>query len=195
MDSWRRWRGRGRMCVCALGGTFFWRYVLDIRQPLQEHGAQGLFDVEIGQFESVSFNFSQLTGPPWVPHIPLIGYKLGFFCPVTPSVLNPFSALSFYTLRRYPCCRGFFSLQCLLPHWTELEFHPQRLSVSHQHKTSLMLPLRHLLYSERHVLSAARLVFKTNKQNNETKDLSSQFRQYISVVVISVCFTFTVKIN
>jgi len=38
--------------------------VLDMRQTLQEHGAQGLFDVEIGQFESVSFNFSQLTGPP-----------------------------------------------------------------------------------------------------------------------------------
>lgn len=50
----------------------------DMRQPLQEHGAQGLFDVEIGQFESISFNFSQLTGPPWVPHISLIGYKLVF---------------------------------------------------------------------------------------------------------------------
>lgn len=41
--------------------------MLDMRQPLREHGAQGLFDVEIGQFESVSFNFSQLTDPPWEP--------------------------------------------------------------------------------------------------------------------------------
>lgn len=56
-----------------------------------------------------------------------------------------------------------------------------------------MLPLRHLLYSERDVLSAARLVFKTNKQNNGTTDLSSQFRHHISVVVISVCFAFAVK--
>lgn len=30
--------------------------------------SQGLFDVEIGQFESVSFNFSQVTGTPWVCH-------------------------------------------------------------------------------------------------------------------------------
>lgn len=62
------------------GGHLFLRLCVgDMRQPLQEHGARGLFDVEIGQFESVSFNFSQLTGPPWVPHIPLIGYKLVFF--------------------------------------------------------------------------------------------------------------------
>lgn len=51
----------------------FYSYVLEMRQPLQEHGAWGLFDVEIGQFDSVSFNFSQLTGPHWVT---LIGYKL-----------------------------------------------------------------------------------------------------------------------
>lgn len=68
-------------------------------------------------------------------------------------------------------------------------------TVSHQHKTSLMLPLRHLLYSERDVLSAARLVFKTNKQNNGTTDLSSQFRHHISVVVISVYLAFAVKIK
>lgn len=58
-----------------------------------------------------------------------------------------------------------------------------------------MLPLRHLLYSERDVLSAARLVFKTNKQNNGTTDISSQFRHHISVVVISVCLAFAVKIK
>lgn len=58
-----------------------------------------------------------------------------------------------------------------------------------------MLPLRHLLYSERDVLSAARPVFKTNKQNNGTTDLSSQFRHHISVVVISVCLAFAVKIK
>lgn len=65
---------------------------------LQEHGARGLFDVEIGQFESVSFNFSQLYkreregGVGWgcghsptpplsplrLPLLPLIGYKLVF---------------------------------------------------------------------------------------------------------------------
>lgn len=37
--------------------------------------SQGLFDVEIGQFESVSFNFSQVTGTPWVCHTFLIGNK------------------------------------------------------------------------------------------------------------------------
>lgn len=51
------------------------------------------------------------------------------------------------------------------------------------------------MYSERHALSAARLVFKTNKQNNGTTDLSPQFRHHISVVVISVCFAFAVKIK
>lgn len=183
--------GRGR----GWGGTFFWGYVLDMRQPLQEHGTQGLFDVEIGQFESVSFNFSQLTGPPWVPHIALIGYKLVFFCPLTTSVLKPLFLVFFYTLLRYPCWVFFLQRVLPLPHWMELQFHPRCLSVSHQHKTSLMLPLRHLLYSERHVLSAARLVFKTNKQNNGTTDLSSQFRHHIFVVVISVCFAFAVKIK
>lgn len=90
------------------GGHLFLRLCVgDMRQPLQEHGARGLFDVEIGQFESVSFNFSQLTGPPWVPHIPLIGYKLVFFCFFfvlsLPQFLNPFFFLLFffYTLPRY----------------------------------------------------------------------------------------------
>lgn len=96
VDLWRGWRGGGEdeegeevVVKEEGGGTSFWGYVLDMRQPLQEHGAQGLFEVEIGQFESVSFNFSQFTGPPWVPHIPLIGYKLVFFfCPLTPSVFK-----------------------------------------------------------------------------------------------------------
>lgn len=120
VDSWRRWRGRGRMrkerqgmgCVSG-GGTFFWGYVLDMRQPLLEHRAQGLFDVEIGQFESVSFNFSQLTGPPWVPHIPLIGYKLVFLSSHSPGFETPLFSSPFYTLLRYPrCC---FSLSLSLP--------------------------------------------------------------------------------
>ena len=100
------WRGGGRGRMRRRmederwgGGYLFLRLCVgDMRQPLQEHGARGLFDVEIGQFESVSFNFSQLTGPPWVPHIPLIGYKLVFFfCPLTPSVFKPlfFSSFSF----------------------------------------------------------------------------------------------------
>lgn len=182
------------------GGTFFWACVLDVRQPLHKHGAQGLFDVEIGQFESVSFNFSQLTEPPWGPHIPLIGYKFIFFVLSLPWFKSPPFHLFFFTLLRYP---GFlmyiFFLKKIswrpLTHWMELQSHPWCLSASHQHKTSLTLPLRHLLYSERHALSAARLVFKTNKQNNGTTDLSSQFRHRVFVEVISVCFAFAVKIK
>lgn len=68
--------------------------MLDMRQPLQEHAAQSLFDVEIGQFESVSFNFSQLTGPPWVPHIPLIGYKLVFLSSRSLGFENPLFSFS-----------------------------------------------------------------------------------------------------
>lgn len=75
-----------------------------MRQPLQEHGAQGLFDVEIGQFESVSFNFSQLTGPPWVPHNSLIGYKLDFFCLST--LFHP--PFFFFFQLRYPWCFFYF---------------------------------------------------------------------------------------
>lgn len=88
-DSWRgdeevlgRVGGRQAWGKDRLGGggaTPFSFSVLDMKQPLLERRAQGLFDVEIGQFESVSFNFSQLTRPPWVPHVPLIGYKLVFF--------------------------------------------------------------------------------------------------------------------
>lgn len=80
MEMKRQGGMRRRMEDEGGGGHLFLRLCVgDMRQPLQEHGARGLFDVEIGQFESVSFNFSQLTGPPWVPHIPLIGYKLVFF--------------------------------------------------------------------------------------------------------------------
>lgn len=88
-----------------------------MRQPLQEHGAQGLFDVEIGQFESVSFNFSQLTGPPWVPHIPLIGYKLVFFCPLTPSVFRPLFSLFLLHITQVPLLLYiFFQYLLSLPH-------------------------------------------------------------------------------
>lgn len=38
--------------------------------------SQRLFDVEIGQFESVSFNFSQVTGTPLVYHTFLKEIKL-----------------------------------------------------------------------------------------------------------------------
>lgn len=113
-----------------------------------------------------------------------------------PQFLNPFFSFSFNTLPRYPCY--FFFPSTFFPFLGEwsCSFTPDVCqTVSHQHKTSLMLPLRHLLYSERDVLSAARLGFKTNKQNNGTTDLSSQFRQHISVVVISVCLTFAVKIK
>lgn len=83
--------------------------MLDMRQSLQEHGAQGLFDVEIGQFESVSFNFSQLTGPPWVPHIPLIGYKLVFFLSShSLSFETPFSRLLLH-ITQVPLLVFFFS--------------------------------------------------------------------------------------
>lgn len=155
-----------------------------MRQPLHEHGARGLFDVEIGQFESVSFNFSQLTEPPWGPHIPLIGYKLVFLSSHSLGLNPPFSP-SLFCITQTPMyffihifSNIFFSRRPLT-HWTELQSHPWCLPVSHQHKTSLTLPLRHLLYSERHTLSAARLVFKTNKQNNGTTDLSSQFRRRV----------------
>lgn len=77
--------------------------MLDMRKPLLEHRARGLFDVEIGQFESVSFNFSLLTGPPWVSHVPLIGYKLVFFFLSYHSLgfETPFFLSSpFYTLLR-----------------------------------------------------------------------------------------------
>lgn len=77
----------------------------------------------------------------------------------------------------------------LFPLWRQMQFH---LDVC---QTSLMLPLRHLLYSERDLLSVARLVFKTNKQNNRATDLFSQFRHHIFVVVISVCLAFAVKIK
>lgn len=73
-----------------------------MRQSLQEHGAQGLFEVEIGQFESVSFNFSQFTGPPWVPHIPLIGYKLVFFVLSLPQFLNTFFSLFLLHITQVP---------------------------------------------------------------------------------------------
>lgn len=78
--------------------------MLDMRKPLLEHRARGLFDVEIGQFESVSFNFSQLTGPPWVFHVPLIGYKLVFFfcCPFTPLDLK----LPFFSPLLFTHCSG-----------------------------------------------------------------------------------------
>lgn len=164
------------------GGTFFWGCVLDMRQPLHEHGARGLFDVEIGQFESVSFNFSQLTEPPWGPHISLIGYKLVFLSSHSLGLNPPFSP-SLFCITQTPMYffihifSNIFFSRHPLTHWTELQSHPWCLSVSHQHKTSLTLPLRHLLYSERRALSAARLVFKTNKQNNGTTDLSSQFRR------------------
>lgn len=91
--------------VCG-GGTFFWGCVLDMRQPLHEQEARGLFDVEIGQFESVSFNFSQLTEPPWGPHIPLIGYKLVFLSShslgLNPPTPTPFH-LFFSALLRNQC--------------------------------------------------------------------------------------------
>lgn len=194
MDSRRGWRSRGRMKRRKWGsgrGHLFWGYVLDMRQHLQEHTAQGLFDVEIGQFESVSFNFSQLTGPPWVPCTPLIGYKLVFFVLSLPQFLNP--SLFLLHITQVPLLVLFSTF--FLAEWS-CSFTPDVCqTVSHQHKTSLMLPLRHLLYSERDVLSAARLVFKTNKQNNGTTDLSSQFRHHICVVVISVCFTFSVKVK
>jgi len=38
--------------------------------------SQRLFDVEIGQFESVSFNFSQVTGTPLTYHTFLKEIKL-----------------------------------------------------------------------------------------------------------------------
>lgn len=84
-----------------------------MRQPLQEHGAWGLFDVEIGQFESVSFNFSQLTGPPWVPHIPLIGYKLVFLSSHS-LIFKPLFSLSLLHITQvYPCYYYFFFLNLL----------------------------------------------------------------------------------
>lgn len=168
--------------------------MLDMRQPLQEHGAWGLFDVEIGQFESVSFNFSQLTGPPWVPHIPLIGYKLVFLSSHS-LIFKPLFSLSLLHITQVPLLLFFFpEPSSFFLAEESCSFTPDVCqTVSHQHKASLMLPLRHLLYSERDALSAARLVFKTNKQNNRATDLSSQFRRHISVVVISVCLTFTVK--
>lgn len=75
--------------------------MLDMRQPLHEHGARGLFDVEIGQFESVSFNFSQLTEPPWGPHIPLIGYKLVFLSSHSLG-LNPPLSPSLFCITQTP---------------------------------------------------------------------------------------------
>lgn len=80
-----------------------------MRQPLQEHGAWGLFDVEIGQFESVSFNFSQLTGPPWVPHIPLIGYKLVFLSSHS-LIFKALFSLSLLHITQVPLLLLFFFL-------------------------------------------------------------------------------------
>lgn len=60
------------------GGHLFLRLCGGYEAASPGAWSQGLFDVEIGQFESVSFNFSQLTGPPWVLHTFLIGYKLVF---------------------------------------------------------------------------------------------------------------------
>lgn len=125
--------------------------------------------------------FHNLRIPHGGPHIPLIRYKLVFFVLSLPWFKPPLH-LFFSTLLRYQWVFFFFihiffsnifSSWRPLAHWMELQFHPWCLSVSHQHKTSLTLPLRHLLYSERRALSAARLVFKTNKQNNGTTDLSS----------------------
>ena len=148
---------------------------MNMRQSLQEPWSQGLFDVEIGQFESVSFNFSQLTGPPWVPlHFSHIGNKLDFlfFLPFFSPVLSAYSVFKPLFLFLY-VLSGYAPQYILpvVPFPVELRFHPGVCqTLSHQHKTSLMLPLRHLLYSERGMCFSlsplARPVFKTNKQNN-----------------------------
>lgn len=58
------------------GGGLCWILWCTVCNALSPGGkSQGLFDVEIGQFESVSFNFSQVTGTPWARHIFLIGNK------------------------------------------------------------------------------------------------------------------------
>lgn len=79
--------------------------------------SQGLFDVEIGQFESVSFNFSQVTGTPWVCHTFLIGNKWIFliFLPFSPP--QSFS-LSFWSilLNAFSFCSFFFFCSWIYSH-------------------------------------------------------------------------------
>lgn len=84
-------------------------------------------------------------------------------------------------------------LLCLLSP-SRVAVSPLFVSCSHQHKNALTLPLRHLLYSERDVLSTARPVFKTNKQTEQWNN-RSHFSAQTSfwLLLISVCFTFTVK--
>lgn len=58
----------------SMGGHLCWILWCAVCNALSPGGkSQGLFDVEIGQFESVSFNFSPVTGTPWVHHTFLIG--------------------------------------------------------------------------------------------------------------------------
>lgn len=130
-----------------------------------------MFDVEIGQFESVSFNFSQLTGPPWVPHTSLIGNKLVFLSSPPSQFYNPF----FFFFIYYRGTPQLFSPSYLFPadsRGTELQLHPDVCqAVSHKHKTSLMLPPRHPLCSERDVLFRCQTGLQkqpTNKQTNRT---------------------------
>lgn len=57
--------------------------------------SQRLFDVEIGQFESVSFNFSQVTGTPLVYHTFLKEIKLIWLPFYSLTFLWPLSEISY----------------------------------------------------------------------------------------------------
>lgn len=67
--------------------------------------SQRLFDVEIGQFESISFNFSQVTGTPLVYHTFLKEIKLIWFPFYGLRFLWPLSEISYPAF--FPFCFPF----------------------------------------------------------------------------------------